>query len=178
MKNTFVVTFFSVILAGLLLITKVNHNKEEITLNIPYAALNTKAKTQVECLAQNVLFEAGNESAQGQLAVAMVTMKRTRSSAFPSTPCAVVRQKVNNVCQFSWWCDKKLQEKAIKYNYSPAEIRMLKQARKVAMEAYLNYGEIDDPTHGAMFYHADYVNPRWKFKKTTQIGTHIFYRKS
>lgn len=178
MKNTFIVTMLCAGLAAMLLLNKVNRNTEEMTFNIPYSALNSKAKVQVECLAQNILFEAGNESAKGQLAVAMVTMKRTKSSAYPNSVCGVVRQKVKNVCQFSWWCNKALQDKAVKYNYSIAEIRLLKRARKVAMQAYLNYGEIDDPTHGAMFYHADYVNPHWKLKRTTQIGTHIFYRRS
>ena len=178
MKNTFVVTFFSIALVGLLLMSKADRTREEVTFNVPYSALNTKAKAQVECLAQNILFEAGHESAQGQLAVAMVTMKRTKSSAYPNSVCGVVRQKTNNVCQFSWWCDSSLKEKAIKYNYSPSERARLNQVRKVAMEAYLNYGEIDDPTHGAMFYHADYVNPRWKLKRVTKIGNHIFYKRS
>ena len=29
---------------------------------------------------------------------------------------------------------------------------------------------------GALYYHADYVNPRWKLDKTTIIGRHIFYK--
>ena len=177
MKNTFVVAFFTVTLAFMLFVGKSDKNKE-VTFEVPYAALNSKAKAQVECLAQNVLFEAGHEPVEGQLAVAMVTLKRTKSSAYPNSVCGVVRQKINNVCQFSWWCDSKLQQKAIKYNYSPSEKYRLNQIRKVALMAYLNYGEIEDPTHGALFYHADYVNPKWKLKRTTKIGNHIFYKRS
>jgi hypothetical protein len=29
-----------------------------------------------------------------------------------------------------------------------------------------------------LYYHADYVNPRWKLEKTTVIGRHIFYKES
>lgn len=177
MKNTFVVALFTSALVFTLLMDRVQY-KKELTLDIPYSALNSKAKAQVECLAQNIMFEAGHESPQGQLAVAMVTMKRTKSSAYPNNVCGVVRQKTNSVCQFSWWCDKNLQQKAIKYNYSPSERHRLNQIRKVAMMAYLNYDEIEDPTNGAMFYHAIYVNPKWKLKKTARIGNHIFYRRS
>jgi spore germination cell wall hydrolase CwlJ-like protein len=30
---------------------------------------------------------------------------------------------------------------------------------------------------GALFYHADYVNPQWKKVRVAKIGRHIFYRK-
>ena len=28
----------------------------------------------------------------------------------------------------------------------------------------------------AMYYHANYVNPKWNLPKITQIGAHIFYK--
>ena len=35
---------------------------------------------------------------------------------------------------------------------------------------------MEDPTYGALYYHADYVNPRWKnLNHSTTIGRHIFY---
>ena len=35
-----------------------------------------------------------------------------------------------------------------------------------------------DITDGAMWYHADYVHPRWADYKevTTKVGRHIFYK--
>jgi spore germination cell wall hydrolase CwlJ-like protein len=37
---------------------------------------------------------------------------------------------------------------------------------------------MEDPSKGAMFYHADYVFPQWKnMTKTAVIGRHIFYNK-
>jgi spore germination cell wall hydrolase CwlJ-like protein len=46
----------------------------------------------------------------------------------------------------------------------------------VALHVYANYEMIDDITNGALYYHADYVNPGWKLKKTKVIGRHIFYK--
>lgn len=50
-------------------------------------------------------------------------------------------------------------------------LRALKLAEKVILN------EVADPTHGALYYHADYVHPKWAkiFKKTATIDTHIFY---
>ena len=33
-----------------------------------------------------------------------------------------------------------------------------------------------DPSLGALYYHADYVNPKWGKPKVGQIGRHIFYK--
>jgi hypothetical protein len=46
----------------------------------------------------------------------------------------------------------------------------------LALLFYLNQEKMSDPTQGALFYHADYVNPNWKnLQKVAQIGRHIFY---
>ena len=36
----------------------------------------------------------------------------------------------------------------------------------------------DDVTEKAVYYHADYVSPKWRtaFRQTANIGRHIFYR--
>ena len=39
----------------------------------------------------------------------------------------------------------------------------------------MNHDNMKDNTKGALYYHADYVNPQWKLKKTVTIGRHIFY---
>ena len=50
-------------------------------------------------------------------------------------------------------------------------------AQRWAFYADAMRGEADDPTHGAHFYHADYVSPRWKDRMTkiASIGQHLFY---
>jgi spore germination cell wall hydrolase CwlJ-like protein len=34
----------------------------------------------------------------------------------------------------------------------------------------------DSPAEGALFFHAKYVNPRWRLTRVAQVSTHIFYR--
>ena len=50
-------------------------------------------------------------------------------------------------------------------------LRAVDLAEKVILK------EVKDPTHGALYYHADYVTPSWvtKFRETGVIGRHIFY---
>jgi hypothetical protein len=48
--------------------------------------------------------------------------------------------------------------------------------RELAVYVYANYDKISDPSKGALFYNADYVNPNWRnMEKTAVIGRHIFY---
>lgn len=163
----------------LLSISMTSHTESLFSnLKVPYTALTKQARAQVECLAQNVYFEAGKEEYKGQLAVAFVTLRRAESGKYPNSVCGVVRQKTEGTCQFSWWCEDDKREKAIKYRYTSAERERFTQIRKVALHAYLNWEEMKDPTKGALFYHNTSVNPRWKLVKTVQIGNHIFYRKS
>ena len=136
-------------------------------IDITYSQLTPAAKKQVDCLADNIYYEAGYEPQQGKVAVAFVTMNRTQDPRFPKDICSVVKQKVNSTCQFTWYCEGK---KAI------SNMFVYSQARDVALMMYANYEKMKDVTEGALYYHADYVNPRWKLDKTTQIGRHIFYK--
>jgi spore germination cell wall hydrolase CwlJ-like protein len=169
----------AIVVVILLSISMTSHTENLFSnLKVPYTALNSKAKTQVECLAQNIYFEAGREEYRGQLAVAFVTLRRAENVNYPKSVCGVVRQKTEGTCQFSWWCEDHKREKAIKYRYTYAEKQQYNESRKVALHAYLNWEDMKDPTKGALFYHNTSVNPRWKLIKTVQIGNHIFYRKS
>ena len=44
------------------------------------------------CLSEALYFEARGETVTGQFAVAEVIMNRVKSSRFPDTPCAVIKQ--------------------------------------------------------------------------------------
>jgi spore germination cell wall hydrolase CwlJ-like protein len=125
---------------------------------------------QLMCLAKNVYYEAGAESAKGKAAVAHVTLNRANSNHFPDSICNVVYQKSRGVCQFSWVCARKAQPKQHSDNWQ--------ESLKIAKQAMA--GKVFDPTYGALFFHAVYVKPSWSrtFKKTTRIGNHIFYRRS
>ena len=140
---------------------------ENGTYQITYSDLTKEARKQVDCLAENIYHEAGYESEAGKKAVALVTLNRTQDERFPSNICGVVKQKTQGTCQFSWFC-------------MPVKLRRdsdaFRESMEVALFVYANYEKLKDITHGALYYHADYVNPRWKLEKTTVIGRHIFYK--
>ena len=121
---------------------------------------------ELKCLADNIYFEAGNQSTQGKLAVAAVTINRVKSPKFPKSVCSVVYQRTKRVCQFSWVCEgKKTVRSAQQYSESK------KVAEKVLLSG-ANHGILG---RNVLFYHADYVNPRWNLRRVAKIGDHIFY---
>lgn len=156
--STFVVTVYETV-----------DPRQEIVLNIPaYEELNREQQRQIDCLAINMYREAMAEKEDGIIAVGLVTMNRVKSGVFPETVCQVVKQKVKNTCQFSWNCIKHLPR---------INEQIYNNIRELAIKVFFNHDLLDDLTYGALFYHADYVNPRWKkLEVTTQIGRHIFYK--
>ncbi len=126
----------------------------------------------LECLAMNIYKEAGNESFEGKVAVAQVTLNRVDHPKFPKEICSVVYQKnvimERVVCQFSWHCDT-IQKSRPVNRESYAESYAV--AKKVLLEGFKL-----DSLNDAIYYHADYVQPNWPYEKITKIGTHIFYK--
>lgn len=159
---------FSVFVTFLFAYTHVGLHHATNFDNTQYAELSKESQREVDCLALNIYREAGIEETKGMLAVALVTMNRLKTNGFPDTVCKVVKQKTQKVCQFSWVCMNRLPRIDEKiYNYT----------RYLATQIYLNHDLIEDVTEGALFYHADYVSPKWKkLQMTTKIGRHIFYK--
>lgn len=120
-------------------------------------------ENELECLALNIYHEARGESTMGQIAVAQVTINRVNHKYFPDTVCDVVWQDY----QFSWTHDN--------ISDTPGDQQLYDKALNIA-ETVMS-GQEDDPTAGALFYHADWVNPSWARKMDfyTQIGVHKFY---
>ena len=144
---------------------------------------------QAVCLAQNMYFEARNQSWRGIIAVGMVTLNRVSDNRFPDVLCDVVKQgptskwwfktkgkivPIRHKCQFSWYCDGK-SDKIPKFDIELYNAIFLKAVRMIG--AY-NWGSLDDMTKGSTHYHADYVYPAWREQKTKMItiGNHIFYK--
>lgn len=138
---------------------------------------------EMECLALNIYHEARGEGTPGQVAVSQVVLNRVKSSYFPNTVCGVIKQArvskwylehqnrivpLRNQCQFSWYCDGKSDE--------PRDMRAWGQALTVASEVMR--GNYPDLTKGAMFYHANYVDPYWNtsMMHVAYIGEHLFYK--
>ena len=127
---------------------------------------------QLDCLARNIYHEAGYEPFEGKVAVAQVTINRAESGQFPSDICKVVYQKnvvyEKVLCQFSWYCDsaslKKPMNGAVYYE-------SMEVAKKVLLEGFRI-----DAVKNALYYHADYINPKWNREKVAKLGHHIFYK--
>ena len=126
---------------------------------------------QLECRAQNIYYEAGYEPFEGKVAVAQVTMNRVKSGQFPSDVCAVIHQRnvVYNkvICQFSWYCNspavrRPVNQPAYKESYEVAKQVLLEGFRLPSLKT-------------ALYYHADYVDPKWGRERVAKIGQHIFY---
>lgn len=128
-------------------------------------------RTETECLAKNIYFEANTEPKEGKLAVATVTMNRVQSHIFPRTVCGVVLDQSSKGCQFSWVCDGKSDIIHDRRGYM--------ESVKIAEDVLLSKKRSRIITSDVLYYHADYVTPTWaKTKKLfTKIGAHIFYRK-
>ena len=133
-----------------------------------YVNLDKYDQKQIDCLAKNIYYESGSESKLGWLAVAMVTINRVNSGLFPSNICDVVYQKTGKIYQFSWVASRK--------HLTTPEHELYNEILEYAMTFYYKHHTMEDVTKGALFFHADYVNPRWNREKTAQIGRHIFYR--
>jgi spore germination cell wall hydrolase CwlJ-like protein len=130
-------------------------------------------RNNLNCLAQNVYFEARGEPTAGQYAVAEVTMNRVASGRFPDTVCGVVHEKrwdpirERYVGGFSW---TDLRDR-------PApQGEEWQRAWKIAEEVYYRNREPD--LDGATYFHATYVRPTWSQEKTVvaRIGRHVFYK--
>jgi spore germination cell wall hydrolase CwlJ-like protein len=128
---------------------------------------------QLDCLAKNIYFEAGNESFEGKVAVAQVTMNRSESGRFPEDICGVVYQKATVmgkiICQFSWYCVNSGHPSITgKENYDES----YEVAKKVLLEDF-RLSSLKD----AMYFHSDTMtDPHWNKPKITKIGHHIFYK--
>lgn len=120
---------------------------------------------ELKCLADNIYYEAGNQSTQGKLAVAAVTINRVNSPKFPKSVCSVVYQRTRGTCQFSWTCMRK-------YVPNPQQYAEAKRVAEKVLFAGANHGVLGK---NVLFYHADYVNPGWNLRRVTKIGDHIFY---
>lgn len=132
----------------------------------------------IDCLAKNIYWEASNEPLRGKKAVAQVTVNRMEDPRFESDVCGVVyerdrvkvRGRMRTICQFSWTC------MTVK-NKTPRHPESWEEAQRIAQKYVLDGYHIPE-LEEALFYHADYVKPRWarQMVRIEKIGAHIFYR--
>ncbi len=124
-----------------------------------------------KCLAQAIYFEARNEPARGQQAVAQVVLNRVFSPYYPKDVCSVVYQNAHRhlSCQFTFACDGKPEY----VNERGAWARANRIATQT-LNAKIWLPEVNKATH----YHAAYVRPNWirDMKVMVRYGLHTFYR--
>lgn len=116
------------------------------------------------CLAEAVYYESRGRSLKAGHAVAHVVLNRREHEEFPATVCGVVTED----CQFSYRCDGRPENLA-----DEAERERAFRVAKDALEA-----QAEDPTGGALFFHAETMPPGWfnTRDRTVEIGGNIFYR--
>ena len=122
---------------------------------------------ELDCLANNIYFEARNQSNLGQLAVGLVTVTRAEHEKWSKTICGVVYDHK----QFTWTWDKK--QKIGQHKDSLEYLRALNLASRIL------YGDFDSMREmfNADHYHTTAVHPGWanKLAKIATIDNHIFY---
>ncbi|MGH6884161.1 MAG: cell wall hydrolase [Hypericibacter sp.] len=129
------------------------------------------SEADLQCLALTIYHEARGEPELGKLAVAHVVINRAHDPRFPMRICDVVYQKKElrpRACEFSWTCDP--------LSDQPRDAEAWLHSMSVARQVY--WGLTEDPTAGAMWFHADYVRPEWAdpLAAPQRIGHHLFYR--
>ncbi|MHC8300256.1 cell wall hydrolase [Pseudomonas sp. ZS1P83] len=123
----------------------------------------------ITCLARSIYWEAKGKSSADMGAVASVVMNRLGHEGFPDTVCAVVKQgSESKNCQFSWWCDGRSDQVQEETQYAIA-----KEIARKALNKQLN-----DRTHGAIYFHDRNVKPNWarKYIRTTETSMFLFYK--
>lgn len=113
----------------------------------------------VKCLAEVVYRESRGEPYVGKLAVAKVVMNRVQHPKYPKTVCKVIFQDK----QFSW-------VSKFKHFKHTEEFRQIAENILAGNHNLHNF----KATH----FHARYVAPKWRLKRTAIIGNHIFYQET
>lgn len=140
----------------------------------------------LQCMTENIFFEARGESDEGKAMVGVVVIQRMKSPHFPDTVCGVVHQAITdnngfpikNLCQFSWYCDGRTDSINL-HNEQVADewIASQKIARAVLSG---KYKKLMVKYTGVTHYHADYSDPYWahnkNYRMVIRVGSHMFYR--
>ncbi len=120
-------------------------------------------KAEEMCLARNIFYESRGEPLIGKLAVAKVTLNRTKDPEYHDSICGVVFQKG----QFSWTAE---------HVKAPRDWKEWQLAQEIAHYA-VTTGMTEWDSFTATYYHTLAVKPGWRKHKIVActIGNHIFY---
>ena len=149
---------------------KLDPNKQLVMNNSSVTA--EVRNNQLDCLARNIYYEAGNQPFEGKVAVAQVTINRAESGQFPKDICQVVYQKnvvyERVLCQFSWYCETATIMR-------PKNTAVFKESEMVARQVLLEGFRLPS-LQKALYFHATHINPKWNREKVAVIAGHVFYK--
>lgn len=161
---------------------KNQHKTTEVKVEEPVVVKKEVDTKQLQCLADNIYFEARGEPTEGKAAVARVVMNRVNHPEFANTPCKVVYQTTTvqktteddetfwvKVCQFSWVCEGKGNPNRNTHVYQ----KSLQVAKDVLL--YDKYKEVIPKS--VLFFHNTSVHNPWPHEVVARIGNHVFYKK-
>lgn len=124
-----------------------------------------------KCLTEVLYYEARGEGTNGQKAIAEVIFHRMKHGKYGQSICAVVYSGAQKPgCQFSFACNGDMKR--------PKQVAAWHRAEVLAARILTGEIPLRNSTGGATNFHAISVSPEWAdtLEKTTQIGSHIFYR--
>ena len=168
--------------------------------------INFKVSSKdVDCLAQNIYYESGNEPEEGKAAVGIVTINRVRDNRFGNSICEVVKARTvitrskdvpeTVIVKPAGWFSKEETEtrtKTVKNQFSVCQFSWTCQSVKKPKLESNRWEESRRIAHNlltgeylpwrikysdALYFHATSVRPTWAKQKRTvsKVGGHIFY---
>jgi spore germination cell wall hydrolase CwlJ-like protein len=158
---------------------QVDNARNTVVLEKDYV-LNLKANDPtMYCLAQNAFFEARAENFENKVAVTEVVKNRLDSGRYAGSLCAVVRQKNEGICQFSWVCQH-LGNIPLRDGDGSIRPEIYRQWYDCVLAAYVVVNKVVGPlVPGATnFYAQRSIRPSWaaRFKRIAVIGGHTFMK--
>lgn len=132
---------------------------------------------EIDCLQQNIFFEARNQNELARVAVGWVTLNRVKGKRYPNSICKAVWQNR----QFSWTHDGKSDKPNLRNRLE----REAWEESGIIAEHMVKHCLIEpdvscppDPTNGAQYYfNPKLASPKWSKRKvkTSTVGDHDFY---
>ena len=172
-------------------------------ISTPWIDFSVSNKDE-ECLARNIFYEAGSESEEGKVAVAVVTINRVKDGRFGNSICGVVNQrtvyvrqatvKKTEMVQTGWFGrpepvtrhEVQVQHVPIcQFSWVCAIMRKpgdrderWTESQRIAREVLKeNYAEYRAKFDGALYFHSTGIRPVWAPRKkfVARVGGHMFY---
>jgi spore germination cell wall hydrolase CwlJ-like protein len=164
---------------------------------------HAESSRDLDCLAKNIYYEAGNQSEEGKVAVGLVTINRANDERFPNSICGVVEQRtVRQVpstvttshvehdylgrkrlvkTQHTVWtkvvtCQFSWRCESYRKNkINPARWEESLQVAQALLDG--EYFYFRQKYVDAMYFHEYRIKPSWAKQKhrINKVGAHIFY---